>query len=803
MNSHPISTKWLTLAIFLIACSFLHAQATTRLSSRFLARGEQAWLEVTVSGNDPGDPPQIPQIKDVIVRPAGFGAQARILRGRKLEYAFRYFISSYAVGKHTIPALEVNVNGVPTRTEPVDFEIFDPNELQWQETSINGRRMAYAACFRVPGDAPFEGETIPVEIKIYVPRQLPVEDWGIPEFERDGVASWRFEPTDMRGTVNLLGVPYTSVSYPSTLTPTRTGKVGIGPATDRLITRQMLLDGYPQQIATEVFLKIPKLEMEARPLPPGAPEGFENAVGSFSIQAAASETEVRQGDPISVELAVTGKGNFDTMRPPKLMDADGWKTYDATPAQRGDERRDLEGNVVFRQFLRPLEMKSAVPPFKLVYFDPRAETYKTVLTEAIPLKMTPVANAPGALPPVAGTIPVEAMTDILANLPITQPLSALKKPLPAWIFHFIGGLIALALLVKSLVRHLAPKFRKDPERDAKQQALKELSRTADDLNFLKAAGRFIESHLGTSRQPELQAILDERDANCFRGSSSTPSLDRPRRSEILRILQKSALVGLLAIAFVQPKAEAANPDAAQTAFDQAKYEEAIQQWFAAGPYDQLSADTLYNIGNATYRMGSPGYAALYYRRALLREPHHAEASQNLRFIERKHGSIVPNTPEFQLALAKTPLSAWKAAFWTGAWILVISALIFPATPSFSRLRIVGIAGLVAAPLLILAGGLAWRYYPDDARFAPLAQQAVIVGEKSSLYGDAARTSAVVTQAPQGSLCAVIRTSGDWSYVAFASLTRGWIPTSELEKLIPEKPQGVPKIRKPKADPNNA
>ncbi|MFT4177365.1 MAG: hypothetical protein QM627_12010 [Luteolibacter sp.] len=803
MNSRPISTKWLALGIFLLACSYLHAQATTRLSSRFLARGEQAWLEVTISGNDPGDPPPMPRIKDVDIRPAGFGAQARILRGRRLEYAFRYFISSYAVGKHTIPALDVTVNGVPTRTEPVDFEVFDPNELQWQETSINGRRMVYAACFRVPDAPPFEGETIPVEIKIYVPRQLPVEDWGVPEFERDGVASWRFEPTDMRGTVNLLGAPYTCVSYPSTLTPTRTGKVAIGPATDRLITRQMLLDGYPQQVATEVFLKIPKLEMEARPLPPGAPEGFENAVGSFSIRTTSNETEIRQGDPISVELTVTGKGNFDTMRPPKPLDADGWKLYDATPVQRGDERRDLEGHVQFRQFMRPLEMKSTVPPFRLVYFDPRAETYKTALSEAIPLTMQPAANFTGGLPPTAAPVPVEAMTDILANLPLTQPLAAVKKTLPAWILHLLGGLISLALLTKALWRHFTPKLRKDPIRQSRQRELRELSKTSGDVDFLKAAGRFIECHLGTSPRPELKTILDERDATCFRGTSPSSTLDRSRRSEILRILQKAALLGLVALTLGLPQAQAATPDSAQTAFEQAKYEEAVQQWLAAGPYEQLSADTLYNIGNACYRMGSPGHAALYYRRALLKDPGHVEASQNLRFIERKYGSVTPNTPEFQQALAKTPLSWWKAAFWIGAWLLVISGLIFPATPTFSRLRILGVAGLVAAPLLLITGILGWRFYPDEARFSPLTTQAVIVGEKAALYTDASRTSTIVIQAPQGSLCAVLRTTGDWSYVAFAPQTRGWIPTSHLEKILPETQPEVPKIRKPKADPNTA
>ena len=47
-----------------------------------------------------------------------------------------------------------------------------------------------------------------------------------------------------------------------------------------------------------------------------------------------------------------------------------------------------------------------------------------------------------------------------------------------------------------------------------------------------------------------------------------------------------------------------------------RYSEAAKGWLDSGPFEQLSADTLFNIGNAAYRMGSPGEAALYYRRAL-------------------------------------------------------------------------------------------------------------------------------------------------------------------------------------------
>jgi len=796
--------------LFLLAEA--HAQTSVRLSTRFLARGEQALLEITTIGKEPDSVPSLPQIKGVSIESSGFGAQARVLPGRILAYSFQYIISSYDIGNHQIPSIEVTSGGLRTKTEPVDFMVFDPDDLKWQEVSAGGRTMRYATSFRAMKSSVYEGETLPVEIKIYVPRELMVEDWGVPEFERDGVASWRFEPGQMRGQINLLGAPYVSLAYPSTMSPTRTGKVGIGPASVRLTTIQVIMDGFNRRAYEELFLKVPKLEIESKKLPDGAPEGFENAVGEFSLNVSSGESEVREGDPVSVELIVSGSGNLDTMRPPKLIDPTGWKIYEATPSQRGDERRDLSGNVMFRQFMRPLEIKSMIPPFRLVYFDPREETYKTIVSEPIMLTVTPGPTGrnlmESAAPPQALQVPVERMTDILAILRPASLTIPTAGALPSWIGHAMGAIIALGLILKALWIRFAHLFRKNPARDARQADLRKVTsaRGADDIDFLRAAGGFIERWLAENPDPDIQAVLAERDAVCFRSEKPVKVLDQGRREKILRMLRQAAgcLAFIAALALSSPAAIAEDISTrALEAYESAKFEEAAKLWLDAGPYESLSPATLYNIGNASYRMGSPGHAALFYRRALARDAGFHEARQNLRFIERKFGSITVQRPEYQYALARLPLSTWKGGVWTGAWIVLLSLLVFPATRIGSNWRVAAVCGLVTGPLLASLGGLGWRYYPDDAEFAPVERQAVVLVEKSVLHSDAARTAPEVIDAPQGSLCEIIRESGRWAYVAFASGTRGWIPKESIEKIIPEGKPEVPKVRKPKADAKSA
>ena len=869
---HPSQQLLTVLAAWLLVLTNSGAEAVSRLSTRFLARGEQALLEVAVADVQPSEWPEITPVAGVEIRQAGRVPRLQPLPGRRREYVLEYLVSSYATGNHAIPAIEVRADGVKSRTEPLEFSVFNPNELQWSETLAGDTKIRYASAFRVMTPHPYEGETTPIEIKVFVPRDLFVEDWGIPDFQRDGVTSWRFQPSAMRGQINLLGLPYVAVAYPSTLTPTRTGKIGIGPATIRLMTTQVVMDGILKRIPQEVNLAVPPLELEAIPLPKGAPAGFENAVGTFQVDVTTASTNTQEGDPIPVDIVVTGSGNLDTLRPPKPIDATGWKSYEATAEPRGDERRQLAGKAVFHQFLRPLEIKPALPSFRLVYFDPKVAAYKTLVTEPIPLRMTPgLAPKPdAATPPAALPMPLERMTDIL-EVRRAAPLTRTAAPRfhDGWI-HLLCGLAALGLSAKALWLRHGHLLRNHPDRQARLRELREIQRLPgnDDTGFLMLTGRFIERWLGDHASPEARAVLAERDAWCFRQEKSpTAILEPKRRKAILNLLRKAAMIWLAAamvgMSTGQPadwriavSAVSANrrpacletghpthdrraaclpsqpgrlcsanlPDrlmatipaglidapragdpagAALEAYDSAKYDTAISLWLRAGTYDELTADTLYNIGNACYRAGSPGFAALYYRRALARDPGHPESRQNLRFIERKCGAITVHRPDYQYALARWPLSAWQNLLWTGVWISVLAALAIPASRPGARVRVVAAVALVLGPVCLTVGGLGWRYFPNDAEFSPLGRQAVIIGDHAILHADAARTSPEVIDAPPGSLCEVIQESGRWAYVAFATQTRGWLPVEWLEKVVPTQPPVAPTLRKPKADGKSA
>src|SRR4051812_8430889 len=84
-----------------------------------------------------------------------------------------------------------------------------------------------------------------------------------------------------------------------------------------------------------------------------------------------------------------------------------------------------------------------------------------------------------------------------------------------------------------------------------------------------------------------------------------------------------------------PVRAAENPVFAQAnqAFDQGRYQEAVDGYQELVRSGQWNAGLFYNLGNAWFRLGDFGHAILNYERALALEPRHPEAQANLRLAQ--------------------------------------------------------------------------------------------------------------------------------------------------------------------------
>jgi tetratricopeptide (TPR) repeat protein len=797
----------LTTAFLLLLATVAHAvpRAEAMLSSRFLVRGEQAKFEIVIRSLDLSEEivmPKLPAVRNFEIRPLAGFVQRRAGEGRRLEHFIPFVVSSLEPGMHVIPPIELSIDGTSQRTAPVEFQVSDGSDLQWATATVGNQRIRYAATFHALKNQPYVGEKQPVELKVYFPVNQIVMDWGIPDFERKGLSAWRFQPQQhQHGRVQLGGSFYYAVPYPSTASTNAAGPATLGPASLTLQLQLASMQDFSRAYAQAVKLTVPPLQLDSKPLPPGAPEGFDNAIGQFEMSVATGETEMHEGDPVTVEITIAGSGNLDALNPPKPVDTEDWKLYDASSQERGEERRELSGEVVFRQFMKPLRVQKAIPPFRLVYFDPAKGAYDTLLSDAIPLTVLP-STAPGlmAAAPPALNMPLEEMTDILGVVNANAGLLSSKLRFPGWAWQVVPALLALGLILRIGYRQLAPRLHKDPAVVARHREWRELE-NAPDANFYRKAGHFIERWLGDRRDPLIEEVLRRRDETSFRQDREEARVDRAERSRVLKQLRRLALP-LVAVLLTLSGQKANAADDAGKLFEEGRYAEAAKAWLESGPYEQLPPDTLYNIGNAAYRMGAPGEAALYYRRALHRDSAHPESRQNLRFLERKFGSITIQRPDYVNQIARLPLGFWKGLIIAAAWAVVLGLLVFPATRRGAGIRIAAIAAFVAAPIIAACGVVGWHYYPDDAAFAPAKEQAVVVADRAIVRTDAARTAPKVIEAPAGSLCKLVTRSGEWAYVAFTNESRGWVPLVDIRPLVPETNPEAPKPRTTKGSGDN-
>ena len=154
-----------------------------------------------------------------------------------------------------------------------------------------------------------------------------------------------------------------------------------------------------------------KITVQALPLE-GKPHDFSGAIGKYALQVEAKPTEVKVGEPITLTMQVTGRGNIETISLPKILGLDGFKTYD--PQIKTDERGKS-----FEQVLIPEdESIKAVPEIRFSYFNPEDEQYHTIKKEKIPILVTPLASEEALkivdLPGVAKTVKREKLgRDIL------------------------------------------------------------------------------------------------------------------------------------------------------------------------------------------------------------------------------------------------------------------------------------------------------------------------------------------------------------------------------------------------------
>ena len=137
--------------------------------------------------------------------------------------------------------------------------------------------------------------------------------------------------------------------------------------------------------AVEKHLSTNSLTVNVRPLPGGAPDGFNGAVGKFSAKSGVDTREVRANEAITYRLTISGSGNLMLIDAPKLNFPKVFEVYDPQIDDKISRTNSgISGSRTFEWVLIPRSQGDyEIPAFDFAYFDPSTGKYVTSHVDAI------------------------------------------------------------------------------------------------------------------------------------------------------------------------------------------------------------------------------------------------------------------------------------------------------------------------------------------------------------------------------------------------------------------------------------
>ena len=813
-----------TLLIFVLTCLWASAQLPIRayLNSCYLIPGETTFLVLETPSAIDADF-TIPSTEKYDLEYVNY----RRYQNDSGQYGYRYYfeLSSLHKGKHVIPSFEVVVRGQKARTIPVHFDVLPSTKLTFDTVKIGDHEVSYAIAVFLPERDLYVGETVPTEVKLYLPvapSKFSVIEAGLPEIKREGISAWRYQSSKdsmLRPSPFLLSKGrFFTIIYRSSAHAIKDGVVSLGDGRARPVFKVVKsVRGHTGWVNEPIYLPFSKIERQALPLPKGAPASFNGAVGKFDLSVnLLGEAQSKSSAPISTRINIFGTGNLDKVRAPVLTAQENWKVYKPTKTQRGSERRFLTGSVEFTQLLRAHSPQSEIPPFEFSYFDPSKSEYVTLFSSPIPLAFSgkvqppeqetpdPITpntpsqpSAPITLDSIESAIPEETMSAVL-DLKLEPNLLLAKEPNKIGRYwHVIPAVLTLILILALAWESITSFFFASPERAKVNAQIKALSKEKDSISFLKQAATL--TKLFPESLPLAQEVTEKRDELCFTPDKSGVNLNDSDRQRILKQLTraaKSLILTMLCVVTLSDQSQAQETPLVQKTpleyhesalryAEEGDYASARSAYLNAYPTQDYPADILYNLGTLYAKSEEPGLAMLYYRRALLLDPNHAEAKQNLRFLSRVNGSIVIRRKGVQNFIAQFPHSIVQNILFLFVWLFVICTLLrhlINSQRARNTLAIFTICIIFCIPF----AAVAYFLYPKDGDFCSLDKTVVVTAPKSVTAKTGASEEAdQVILAPPGSVSKLISQRGLWVYLEFANQTRAWLNTKHVSMLSPD------------------
>ena len=210
-----------------------------------------------------------------------------------------------------------------------------------------------------------------------------------------------------------------------------------------------------------------KVKLNVKTLPKGSPENFKNAVGKFNItiNSSAKENTAELGKPIDVAVKISGLGNLDENKLPKIIESADYTFFaPKIVSQLSTSKDGVKGSVVAKYLLIPKkEGNLKIETEGFAFFNPENNQYVDLGNAFLNL------NVLNAKQIAANKTPLDLVDDYTKGVIETVKIPIYKeknvKELSFNLKYILGnfGIIALGILFLFLLYKLRSKPKSEKE----------------------------------------------------------------------------------------------------------------------------------------------------------------------------------------------------------------------------------------------------------------------------------------------------------------------------------------------------
>ena len=480
------------------------------------------YLTVQVAGDSASVPePKIPAMQNFNSYSSGRSQSISIINGKiTTSVVFTYILSPRFLGVQRIPSIsvfngkekaataeiEINVTkAAPARSQPAAQQARQPRGGRAAGKAAKEGQIFLKA--ETDKKSAYPGEQVNLSIKFYT--SVPLS--SNPQYMQPVFKNLMPEdlPPVRTGETELNGARFAYSEIKTALFALSAGKGEIKPASVAVqIPASETLDPFDpnffqkfmsmssNQGKTQEFSS-DAIDIEIKPLPGGAPAGFNGAVGSYNVTASVDRGGAREGEAVNFSVTVSGSGNLKALTAPKLPELEDFKVFDTLSSLDISKANDvIGGKKTFTYLIVPRSAgRKTIPPIDFAYFDPAAGRYREIHTAAVTLEVEKNSqaaknvyfnnnNGPAAQHVTTSAADIRYVSDNARAGLLTDSVDGVNS-LPLWLHLFPAGLLAATFWLSRFNRFKSANPMLFRFRQARSQAGKDL----DEVNALIKAGK--------------------------------------------------------------------------------------------------------------------------------------------------------------------------------------------------------------------------------------------------------------------------------------------------------------------------